>query len=179
VLVQNGLRATRGPAGTDEALKYLLSGKGENPLKDLPAAGSTPWKAPELSAAEKANVTAVMAGLEQIATDPSLSPAVRDQAIRGYARTIETLAAAPSAEPFYPFVNEPEAVSVREQAMQLILRLERGGELHVGKVKAFLATDKLPQQASKRIEETFAQSIKPLSRVTTKAMTPKLQPVKE
>src|SRR5690606_30702491 len=56
-LVHNGLRATRGTAGLDEVVKYLLSGEGENPLKDLPAITSSPWPAPQLSAQDKANVT--------------------------------------------------------------------------------------------------------------------------
>jgi tetratricopeptide (TPR) repeat protein len=178
-LVMNGLRVARGPGGLDDAARFLLSGEGENPFTDIPAVASTPWPVPALSADDKQKITAVSEGLLDLATNPSLGGDARAQAIRGYARAIEALGTTPSAEPFYPLINEPEPAPVRDQATAMVLRLERGGELHVSKVKAFLATDALPAQAQKRAEAEFQRATKPLARLTLKNQAaPRLQAVK-
>jgi tetratricopeptide (TPR) repeat protein len=178
-LVMNGLRATRGPGGLDEAVRFLLSGEGENPFNDVPAVGSTPWPAPQLSAADKANVTAVMAGLQQIAADPSIGGEARAAALRGYGRAAETLGTMPPVDPFLGIVGE-EAPAVREQATTLVFRLTRGGELHVGKIKAFLTTDPFPEAVQKRTDVAFQGAIKPLMKLQLKnATTPRVPPVKD
>ncbi len=179
-LVMNGLRSTRGPGGLDEAVKFLLSGEGENPFKDVPAIGSTPWPSPQLSAADKATLTAVMAGLQQLAVDPSIGAEACAAAVRSYGRAAEALGGAVSGEPFYGLITEGGPQPVREQATALVLRLERGGELHLGKVKAFLAAEQLSPATQKRVDAAFQQTVKPLMKLQQKGgTTPRVQPVKD
>jgi hypothetical protein len=177
-LVMNGLRTARGPGAIDAAVRFLLTGEGEDPFKAVSAEG--PWPVPQLTAADKANLTAAMTGLQQIAADPSIGADARAAALRGSGRAVEALGTVTSGEPFYGLIPEPVPPVVREQATALVLRLERGGEIHLGKVRAFLAADQLPQAAMKKTELVFQQATKPLTKLQQKnATTPRVQPVKD
>jgi len=183
-LIVNGLRSARGTGvGTDTAAKFLLNGpadadgKAADPFAAI--AAKPKWPQPALSDADRASITTLQASLRSTVLDDSLPGALRQSAIRALLRTNEAADTQEKIDPFVELAGDADK-AVSDAAVGAVLKIARGNEIHLGKLREFLATDPLPAGAAKKADAEVKKYSAALKALAGKnAGVPKVAPIKD
>ncbi|CAN5514328.1 hypothetical protein BH10PLA1_BH10PLA1_18300 [soil metagenome] len=189
-LVMNGLRPVNGTSvGLNGAATFLLYGpagadgklKTDDDRADPFAAITAPnhWPLPAMAATDRDAISALQQSLHRTILDDSLPGSLRQAAVRALTRTDEALDTVSEIDPFVDLTGDADR-AVSDAALGMVMKLARGNEIHLAKLREFLATDALPTGASKKADAELKKYAKSLVPFTTKnGAVPKVSPIKD